>query len=300
VVNLKLSKKNPYTEDSPETLNWIFQDPELTRVWLKKNILFNSEKKSIDYLSSFPASTFRRRDIRELIGLTYFRLGDKDNALKFIEDLETPTAENIKGNIELNQKKFELAYGHFQLALKYKENSKNALERLIPLSWILGKWQDGLTFLEKEIGFETDQSKKLALETAFLIQENKIEKARENLKQLSVRYRGNIPKEVIRMDTFVSLLESQTKELKNNSSYACKKFDGLNCWVFLQMFLWEDLGQTLNSEDSTNTDPSLTLDFLKSKQALDPLKENQLLDQKLIEELDSSLVQLKQKENSIE
>lgn len=295
VVNLKLGKKNPYTEDSPDTLRWIFQDPELTRVWLKKNVLFNTEKKTIEYLPAFPASTFRKKDIRELIGLTYFRLGDKDKALKFIEDLNTPTAENIKGNIDLNEKKYELAYGHFQLALKYKENSKNALERLIPLSWILENWEDGVNFLNKEIGLDTDQSKKLALETAFLIQLNKLNKAHENLKQLNSKYRGNVPKEVIRMDTYVSLMLSQTQELKNNSSLACKKFDGLNCWVFLQMFLWEDLGNIINKDESTTTDPTLTLDYFKSEQPVEPLKENQLIDQILVEELDSALVQIKEK-----
>jgi tetratricopeptide (TPR) repeat protein len=295
VVNLKLGKKTPYTEDSPDTLRWILQDPELTRVWLKKNVLFNTEKKTIEYLPAFPASTFRKKDIRELIGLTYFRLGDKEKALKFIEDLETPTAENIKGNIDLNEKKYELAYGHFQLALKYKENSKNALERLIPLSWILENWQDGVDFLNKEIGLDTDQSKKLALETAFLIQLNKLKRAHENLKQLNSRYRGNVPKEVIRMDTYVSLMLSQTQELKNNSSLACKKFDGLNCWVFLQMFLWEDLGNIINNDESTTTDPTLTLDYLKSEQPVEPLKENQLIDQILVEELDSALVQIKEK-----
>lgn len=295
VVNLKLSKKNPFTTDSPDTLKWIFQDIELTRIWLKKNIFFNTEKKSIDYLPSFPASTFRRKDIRELIGLSYFRIGDQQNALKFIEDLETPTAENIKGNIELSNKKYELAYGHFQLALKYKDNSKNALERLIPLSWILEKWQDGLKFLKKEIGPNTDQSKKLALETAFLIQEEKLNPAQENLKILNSRYRGSVPKEVLRMDTYVSLMLSQTKELKNNSSLACKKFDGLNCWIFLQMFVWEDLGILLQNDESTTTDPTLTLDYLKSEQPVEPLVENELIDQTLVEELDSAMVQIKEK-----
>jgi hypothetical protein len=169
------------------------------------------------------------------------------------------------------------------------------LERLIPLSWILENWQDGLNFLNKEISTETDQNKKLALETAFLIQLNQLKKANENLKQLNSRYRGNVPKEVIRMDTYVSLMLSQTQELKNNSSLACKKFDGLNCWVFLQMFLWEDLGNTINSDESTTTDPSLTLDFLKSEQPVMPLQENQLIDQILVEELDSALVQIKEK-----
>lgn len=295
VVNSKLARKNYFTSDSEETLKWIFQDIELTRIWLKKNIFFNTEKKSLEYLSEFPASTFRKKDIRELIGLSYFRTGDQENALKYVEDLDTPTAENIKGNIELSNKKYELAYGHFQLALKYKENSKNALERLIPLSWILEKWQDGLKFLEKEIGPNTDQSKKLALQTAFLLEEGQLAPANLNLKILNERYRGSVPKEILRMDTYVSLMLSQTKELKNNSSLACKKFDGLNCWIFLQMFLWEDLGEIIKNKEDTTTDPSLTLDSLKSEQAIEPLQENQLIDQTLVEELDSAQVQIKEK-----
>ncbi len=295
VVNAKLARKNPFTSDSQETLKWIFQDVELTRIWLKKNIFFNTEKKSIEYLTAFPSSTFRRKDIRELIGLSYFRLGDQASAFKYIEDLDTPTAENIKGNIELRNKKYELAYGHFQLAIKYKENSKNALERLIPLSWIMGKWQDGLNFLDKEIGQNTDQSKKLALQTAFLLQLEDLEAARTNLSILNKRYRGSVPKEVLRMDTYLSLRLSQTKELKNNASLACKKFDGLNCWIFLQMFLWEDLGEVLKNNQDTITDSSITLESLKSEKNIEPLQENELVDQTLVEELDSALVQIKEK-----
>jgi hypothetical protein len=116
-----------------------------------------------------------------------------------------------------------------------------------------------------------------------------------NLKTLNERYRGSVPKEILRMVTYVSLMLSQTKELKNNSSLACKKFDGLNCWMFLQMFLWEDLGEILKNNQDTTTDSSLTLDYLKSEQEIEPLQENQLIDQKLVEELDSAQVQIKER-----
>jgi len=61
------------------------------------------------------------------------------------------------------------------------------------------------------------------------------------------------------------------------------------------MFLWEDLGEVLKNKEDTTTDPSLTLESLKSEQVIEPLKENQLIDQTLVEELDSAQVQIKEK-----
>ena len=70
-------------------------------------------------------------------------------AFEYIEGLSSPNSENIRGNLFLAQKKYELAYAQFKLALKRKVNSQNSLERIIPISWMLKQWKDGLEYIDK-------------------------------------------------------------------------------------------------------------------------------------------------------
>jgi hypothetical protein len=59
-----------------------------------------------------------------VISFIYSRLHDNKKALSFIDDIDSPNAENIKGNIRLRNKEYELAFGHFKLALNKKEDVK--------------------------------------------------------------------------------------------------------------------------------------------------------------------------------
>jgi hypothetical protein len=54
--------------------------------------------------------------------------------------------KNIKGISIYLQEKEELAFAQFKLALSMKQNSLNAFERILPLAWRLGRWQEGVKY----------------------------------------------------------------------------------------------------------------------------------------------------------
>ena len=180
------------------------------------------------------------------------------------------------------------------MALKNKENSGNALKRSIPLAWMLEKYEIGLDLLKRFTFDDIDKFKRLALESALKIQMGKIKEAEKDIRYLNNEFRGNMPLKVMLANSYVSLNLSLMKDVKKYSSLACKKFDGLNCWIFMQLFVWDNLDQVMTDDSKTNTSPLLTLDNLKQKAKLEPLDENPIIDQSYIEELDSEQVLIKE------
>jgi len=290
MVNLKLQKVTPYSKDSELNLRIFFAEIETIKIWLKKNIYLNQEALNIDKLYALPKFAFRNKSVREIIGLSYYRMGNEKKALDFIEDINSANANNIKGIINLKQKKYELSFGHFQLALKKKENSSNALKRAIPLAWMLEKYEIGLDLLKRITFDDNTPFKRLAIESAFKIQLGQIKKTERDLRYLNNEFRGNMPLKVMLANSYVALNLSNMKDVKKYSSLACKKFDGLNCWIFMQLFVWDNLDKIIDEDKKTRTDTLLGLDFLKKRAKLEPLDENPIIDQSYIEELDSKEV----------
>lgn len=294
LVNLKLRKDSVETRDSEMNLRIFFDDLETIKIWLKKNIYINKESQNIEKLYALPKYAFKNKAVRELVGLSYYRMGNEKKALDFIEDLDSPNANNIKGIINLSKKKYELAFGHFQLALKKKANSGNALKRAIPLAWMMEKYDIGLSLLKSFFYYDIDRFKQLALESAFKIQLERIKEAEKDLRYLNNEFSGNMPLKVMLANSYVSLRLSHMKDVKKYATLACKKFDGLNCWVWMQLFVWKNLDKVIKENRETKNAPSLTMDFLKKKPDFEPLDENPIIDQSYIEELDSNQVMIKE------
>lgn len=265
---------------------------EFTEIWMKLALYLNKEEIILKYVASFPPSVYRSKKIRELIGFAYYRVGEKEKALEFIEDIESPNADNIRGNINLLENKFELAFGHFKLALNKKENSQNALQRAIPVAYLLGLWDDGLKMLKRIIGVDLNQRRKLTLETLFLIRKGDFKKAEENLYYLDDLYNKKLPREVNLMDSYVALRRGDKARLEKASALACTHYDGLNCWLSLQVINWENIGLTLEREEKTLVLESFDIEKLKNPWPKDKLKEPVFVDQKDIEELDSNEVNI--------
>ena len=269
-VKAKNGVQIPIGNENPLQLKKLFEDKEMTTLWLKLAIFLNKEENIVSKLPKLPKKLYRSKKIRELISFIYYRLNQKKLALDFIEDISTANAENIKGNFRLKSKEFELAYGHFQLALKSKINSKNALERSLPLSWILKKWKQGKKHLSSLLSEDIDPKKKRSLETAFLIQMGLYQKAYENLRRLNYDYTGFIPLEINLMNSYVSIVNNNEKDLDQFSHEACLKFDGLNCWIRSQLLTWKQFPQTLKKKDLIYEDNRLTLDSLIELSVLKP------------------------------
>ena len=273
----------------------------MSRLWLKTGLYLNKEKDLLNLLSVLPENSYQSKRLREIIAFMYLRsgnAGDKAKALSFIDDIDSANAENIKGNINLQNKEYELAFGHFRLALQKKQDSTNSVERAIPLAWLLSQWKDGLAMLDNNVNRTLDPRNKRAIRIAFLIREKRFAEAEKELTLLKIDFQQEPPFEVNIMDSYVSLIQGATekkfdpRKVEESTEKACRSFDGISCWISLQMTMWENLGKTIKRDDLVYSDKEMTIDSLKEKKPVMPLKETITVDQRDIEELDSEGIQL--------
>ncbi|MBL6990620.1 MAG: hypothetical protein ISR65_12620 [Bacteriovoracaceae bacterium] len=261
-----------------EDLSNILDSHELTQIWLKIGLYTNQHDALEKHLANLPMSAFRSKRVRELLGLTYYRLGKLDLAIKFIEDIQTANVENIKANIKLKNNDYEMAYGHLKLALRKKSNSLNALNRAIPLAWILEQWQDGLAMLSKLYVTAENEKQVLALAAGLNIRLNNLKKAQEHLILLEHLYDKFTSKEVDYMYSYLAAILGDVTKLKIYANKACRRLDGLNCWVKLQQLVWPDFKRMIHREkkvlikNNSNKD-SFSLASLKSAPVISNLKE---------------------------
>ncbi len=273
-------------------------DDETSRIWLKTGLYLNRENELLTILGQLPESSYQSKRLREIIAFLYLRKGQKEKALNFIDDIDTANAENIKGTLNLANREYELAFGHFQLALLRKQDSVNALERAISLAWLLKEWNEGINMLANSSNRKLDPRNKKAIEIAFFIRQKKFALAQKELTLLKIAFQQAPPYEVNVMDTYVNLILSEKdnkidkRKIEESAERSCKSFDGISCWLALQYIQWENLGKTIKRDDLIYSDKKLTLDKLKEITLKNPLKETISIDQSDIEELDSATIVL--------
>ncbi len=281
-------KKNMLTD-----IEYTISDDEMSKLWLKTGLYLNKEKDLLNLISLLPESSYQSKKLREIIAFMYLRSGDSKKALAFVDDIDSANAENIKGNINLANKEYELAFGHFRLALQKKQDSQNSLERAIPLSWLLNQWADGLSMLNNISNKSLDPRNSQAIKIAFLIREKRFAEAQRELTLLKIAFKNEPPFEVNIMDSYVNLIVgAEKRKAEETAEKSCKSFDGMSCWISLQYIQWENLGKTIQRDDATYTDKTLSLDSLKEKKTLEPLVEAKSIDQSDIEELDGETIKI--------
>lgn len=289
---IKLKQKDPKLLNGSETksiIGYAHHIPSL-KLWLKLAIYLNQEKLMLSMIADIPQEAFEDNEIRELIGLIYYRTKNYKKSVNFIEDLTTPNAENIKGNIYLSKKYYELAYGQFKLALNKKQNSINAIERAVALAWILGQWQDGFDLSQKVNIKETNEPQRLTLQAAFLTNMKQYDQAKRRLERAQGFFGSKPPKELSQLYGYVSLLTEDHETLGKYLNSACEAWDGLSCWLSLQNNLWSNFSRTIQREDAIVLDQELTLAGLKEKADSVPLAEPKIVDQRDVEEMDDALI----------
>lgn len=287
--NLEKLKQNNQKEIRGTILSdvqFILSSQEILRIWLKTGLYFNQEQLILNHMETLTESLLRSARARELIGLLYYRQGKKDLATQFIEDIETANSENIRGNIRLEDKQYELAYGHFKLALQKKADSLNALERSVSLAWLLGQWSEGLDLLDSFIKPEIDVKNKQALRLAFTIKSEDFESAQEELRYLEQLFEYQTPLEVDQMKSYISLRTKNARATLDASQSACRRHDGLNCWIYLHDLTWSSVSSVMEEDKEIHTSASFDLDELKKAPVVAPLQETPILNQRDIEELD--------------
>lgn len=291
MLNLYNQKTASLNRDLYANAEKILGDPEVAKLWLKINLYLNRETDALKTLISLPETAYESYKVRELIAFMYFRTKNYERAMSFIEDIDSVNAENIKGNIRIIDKAYELAFGHFKLALQKKADSINALEKGIPLAWILGQWNDGITMLNNVSGAQiTDARTKKALQTAFQIRLKDFKNAKNNLLELRNDFQNAPPSEVLIMESYLSLIDANKKEIEDKTEASCKSFDGMSCYLAAQTIMWNNLGHFLKENkdtEITETKNDFNVDQLRVKNEDKPLEEEVFIDQRDIEELDS-------------
>jgi hypothetical protein len=290
MVRLKLNKDNYVINGKIQNLKSLGFQIDLAKIYLKMALYMNKTDLVEPMIAGLPVDFFADDELRELMGHIYYRLGKFATAFDFLEDLDSPNAENIKGNIYLSQNKYELAYAQFKLALIKKENSLNAIERALPLAWLLKQWGDGINFTSRLHNDDTDKARRLTIETVFLIQTDNFKKARENLDILTLYSKYSQPHEVNQLFAYTALQAKDLAQTRIYSNLACSRLDFLNCWLHFQTNFWEDFPLTLKRDDPITSDSEKTLDTLLSETIENPINEDNFIDQRDIEELDNNLI----------
>ncbi len=261
---------------------------EKVKLILKLALFANQEDQILKDLHIFSEESFSSHNIRELIGFLYLHMEDKQKVMEFIEDIDSANAENIKGNIELSAKKHELALGHYNLALKKKSNSQNALERAIPLTIALEKWDMGKNLTKRLNHTGVDKQQILALNAMFNTHLENYKKAWEQLERLNITFGDQIPNKILQIKIFLASVLDYHDKLDQYSDEACKKFSGIDCWIQLQTMVWKNFSKHLKSTQTTIHKQSYFKKNLKKKSTISPIDEEIFIDQKEIGELDDT------------
>ena len=88
---------------------------------------------------------------------------DPKDPVEVQNDKLSRIVESLIRRVEQASAPSELAYAQFKLALKRKNNSQNALERIAPTAWILNQWEEGAIYASRLEARPGEESNKLTL-----------------------------------------------------------------------------------------------------------------------------------------
>ncbi len=290
LVEMKLKPKIGSTAKPFKGLKLASLNNEQLKIFLKLALYLNQEKLLLDELKEMDLDQLQDPEVREIVGHIYFRNKSLVKSYKFIEDLDSPNAENIKGNLYVLRKKYEIAYAQFKLALEKKANSQNSMERLLPLAWLLGDWSEGEKIAARVIASPQTQINKLTLASAFQTQKGDYKKAKTTLNSINQISKMGKEIEVTQLYSFVGLMENDQDVVKKQSSLSCQQFDLVNCWLSFQLEQWDSFPLTIRREELIPSRSQWR--SLASEVKTDPLKETIYVNQLDIEELDDKQIDL--------
>jgi len=284
LIELKLRPRIGMTQIPFKKVNFSQLSNTELRTLLKMAMYLNQEKLILDELDRFEVEQLKDIEVRELLGQILFRSGLFAKAYEYIEDLKTPNAESMKGNLYILREKYELAYAQFKLALDKKINSVNAMDRLLPLAWILKDWQYGGELSQSTIVPPNKFIEKLTLLAAFHLQAGDLKKSLNVIEKIYEKSKKGEALDVTQMATFLGLMLSNSKMMLKNAEISCHHLDVNNCWLLLQSHHWENLSMLVKKEGEIKH--KNIIDELKEKDISNPIEEKIYINQKDIEELD--------------
>lgn len=290
LVQLKLNPKRGVTKIPFKRLKIASLDNDELKVMLKLALYLNQEKLVVEQLPELAVEQLQDTEIRELAGQIFFRMGYLARSYRFVEDLKSPNSENIKGNLYLLRNKFELAYAQFKLALEQKQNSQNAMERLLPLAWLLGDWEGGTKYSEMVIASPQTKINKMTLNAAFLMQKGDYEQADRVLAGIAEKSRRGTEIEVTQLASFTALMQNKPDMVRKQANMSCEQYDLVNCWLLFQLGQWDAFPLTIRRDEKLTE--KRDWEKLVKEEFNQPLKETVYVNQIDIEEMDDKLIQL--------
>ena len=291
LVNIKIDHSEGVTEVPFRNVRLDALSMSDLKILLKLSIYLNQDSLLLPEVNRLQTQDFKDQELREILGHMYYRNGQLVNAYRFIEDLKTPNAETIKGNLYVLRGKYEVAYAQFKLALEIKQNSENALERLLPLSWILGDWQNGSIYAENLNADSRQMPHKLTLLTAFMVQRGEFEKAESILSHIAGQTGRGTHLDVTQLHAFTKLMRSKNAELARQANLSCQQYDLLNCWILYQTTQWQDFPFLVRRQGPIEHTQKWK-DLIIGQTEKSPLTETSYVNQLDIEELDDALIDL--------
>ena len=258
---------------------------EKIKTWLKMALYFNQEEYILDYLSLIPPKAYRSRSVRELIGAIFYRLGDKERAENFVIDVKTSNAENILGNQNLVKNNFELALGHFLIAIKKNPLSMNALKRIIPLSYILEKYELGL---QQTKNFLKIKNQSNIIIVAFLNKLKQYQEAYRNIsKELNLLKRNpDLINYLLAIPITINL--NKISEASKYTKAACKQGNLMGCELYQASYYWGNLMDAKKEKENIKASIINYKDFIFPKDN-NPIDEDVIINQKEIEKIDDQV-----------
>jgi tetratricopeptide (TPR) repeat protein len=291
LVRLKTAPSED-TIKAPFKYNKIFSLPnDDIKIVLKLALYLNQEKLVIDEIMQLTFDAIVDPEIRELAGLILFRAKKFSLSFKFIEDLNTANINNIKGNLYLMQNKYELAFAQFKLALIQKQNSLNAMERALPLSWEIGQWEEGTKLAEQVITSPEGAMSKLALTSAFYVQRKLYKEAEKRLDYITTYSTEGDNLTVTQLYSYNHLMQKRSLETIKYADLSCKSYDLAQCWLLYQFSYWDHFPLTILRDEPLFKNTNWWSDE-SALTTISALKETIYVNQKDIEELDDALIKL--------
>jgi len=292
IVSIKVNENKNAINDPFEGLSIENEREPFLSFFIKLAIYLNKHELIIPRLKYLGLNAYEDIKVRELIGMLYFRNGDLVKAYNMLEDLNTPNANNFKGNIYLAQKKYELAFAQFKLALQNKDNSQNSLERIIPISWILKQWKEGAIYTRRLKSNKDSLFFQRALEAAFVTQSKDYELASQILEEVVKGSRNSQSIEVNLLYAYNSVMLDREDKSIIYSNRSCNQKDGYNCWFRNYLLIWKDITKIIKQDRPIIESDKDLISELSSSFNLSPIKETEYVSQKDIEELENANIEL--------
>ena len=203
-----------------------------------------------------------------------------------IRPVQTVNAKNILGNIEIERGNIEIAFGYFLEAYKKDITSLNAIKKLIPLTWKLGKFK----LLTKLINiFPINDQRKKLIRSASLLKSRDFKKSIQEIGIENLEKNNNMPIINVLLSLSANLNLGRDIETINFSKEACKRNNTIACDVLFYLYEVKNVNRLKSIITEANINVEIDIENLKSQVNTYQIDEPKLISQRDIEELDDQV-----------